>query len=128
MKSHITIVAAFFIAFGLLGFVGASCLLLTLGGAGFIPFIAEGKVLPVSILAVVATIGASLILLSSIPEIIAGVALLNNKSWARYLAIILGALSILNLSAFPVSTAFGIYTLWVMLQDETEELLSSPCC
>jgi hypothetical protein len=48
--------------------------------------------------------------------------LLKFKSWARVLASIL---AILNLLAFPIGTALGIYTLWVMLTKETEPLFQS---
>lgn len=51
--------------------------------------------------------------------ILAGYGLLNHKSWARILAIIL---AILNLILFPIGTALGIYTLWVMFNDEAKVL------
>jgi hypothetical protein len=43
--------------------------------------------------------------------ILAGVALLSRKPWARVLTIVLGVLSLLK---FPFGTALGIYTLWVL--------------
>ena len=51
--------------------------------------------------------------------IAAGYGLLNYKSWARVLVIIL---AILNLILFPIGTAIGIYTLWAMFNDETKAL------
>jgi hypothetical protein len=57
-----------------------------------------------------------------IPSLIAGIGLLNRKRWARILAIIL---AILALSSFPIGTAAGIYTLWVLTQRETEQLLGA---
>ena len=50
---------------------------------------------------------------------VAGYGLLNYKSWARILAIIL---SILELCLFPIGTALGIYTLIIMFNKETEAL------
>jgi hypothetical protein len=41
----------------------------------------------------------------------AGFSLLNRKPWARILTIVL---AILSLVKFPVGTALGIYTLWVL--------------
>jgi hypothetical protein len=57
-----------------------------------------------------------------IPSLIAGIALLKQKGWARTLAIIL---AVLALSSFPIGTAAGIYTLWVLTQKETEQLLGA---
>jgi hypothetical protein len=56
---------------------------------------------------IIATIG---ILLFSIPSIIGGIGLLNNKSWAMLLVLILGCF---KLFSFPIGTAIGIYTIWV---------------
>jgi uncharacterized membrane protein (DUF2068 family) len=41
-----------------------------------------------------------------------GWGLLKTRPWARGLAIVLGAISLLH---FPLGTALGIYTLWVLL-------------
>ena len=57
-----------------------------------------------------------------IVDVVAGYGLLNYKSWARILAIIL---AILNLCLFPIGTALGIYTLVVMFNQETEALFKS---
>jgi hypothetical protein len=46
-----------------------------------------------------------------------GVGLLMRQSWARVLALIVGALSLLNI---PFGTALGIYTFWVLLPTEHE--------
>lgn len=59
-------------------------------------------------------IGVFLALLS-IPSIAAGVGLLARASWSRALALIVGVLRLINV---PFGTALGIYTLWVLLQDE----------
>ena len=56
--------------------------------------------------------------LLSIPGIIIGWGILNYKSWARILGIIL---AIINLIGFPIGTAIGIYTLWVLLNDEVAQ-------
>jgi hypothetical protein len=57
-----------------------------------------------------------------IAYILTGYGLLNYKSWARILAIIL---AILNLILFPIGTAIGIYTLWAMFNDETKALFEA---
>lgn len=47
----------------------------------------------------------------SIAGVIAGWGLLARCSWARTLAIILGCIRLIR---FPLGTALGIYTLWVL--------------
>jgi hypothetical protein len=56
-----------------------------------------------------------------IAYVLAGYGLLNYKSWARILSIIL---AIFNLILFPIGTALGIYTLIIMFNDEAEALFS----
>ena len=51
----------------------------------------------------------------------AGLGLLQYKSWARILAIILG---IINLLFFPIGTAVGIYTLIIMFNEEAKALFN----
>ncbi|HUX65856.1 MAG TPA: zinc ribbon domain-containing protein [Terriglobales bacterium] len=46
-----------------------------------------------------------------------GLGLLLVQSWARMLAIVVG---IVELISFPLGTALGIYTLWVLLPNEAE--------
>lgn len=73
--------------------------------------------------AVLASTGAVCFFLPGvIAYILAGYGLLNHKGWARILAIIL---AILNLILFPIGTALGIYTLWVMFNDEAEALFET---
>jgi hypothetical protein len=62
---------------------------------------------------------ACLLILLSLPGMLAGVGLLKMQQWARIVAIIVGVLHILS---FPLGTALGVYTLWVLLNAETEML------
>jgi fructose-specific phosphotransferase system IIC component len=57
-----------------------------------------------------------------IANFVAGVWVLQYKNWARILAIIL---AILNLILFPIGTILGIYTLWVLFNDETKTLFET---
>lgn len=56
------------------------------------------------------------------PGVLAGFGLLKRKSWARPLAMVLG---ILNLMSFPFGTAVGVYTLWVLMQEDAADLFIS---
>jgi hypothetical protein len=62
---------------------------------------------------------ACFLILISLPGMFAGIGLLKMQPWARIVAIIVGVLHILS---FPLGTALGIYTLWVLLNAETEGL------
>jgi hypothetical protein len=62
---------------------------------------------------------AGLLIVISLPGMLAGIGLLKLRPWARIVAIIVGVLHILS---FPFGTALGIYTLWVLLNAETEAL------
>lgn len=57
-----------------------------------------------------------------VPSLIAGIGLRKHKGWAHTLAIVL---AVLALASFPIGTAVGIYTLWVLTQKETEQLLGA---
>ncbi|MCW5909910.1 MAG: hypothetical protein KIT62_02490 [Cyclobacteriaceae bacterium] len=59
-------------------------------------------------------IAFGVILLFSIPAIIAGTGLLNHRKWALTLALILG---IFKLFSFPIGTAIGVYTIWVYAEN-----------
>jgi len=49
--------------------------------------------------------------------ILAGWGLLERQGWARILAIVLAFLSLIH---FPLGTALGVYTLWVLLPGTSE--------
>lgn len=60
---------------------------------------------------------AFIIILISIPSILAGIGLLYQQRWAMILALVLGCL---KLFSFPIGTALGIYTIWVYAEDQKQ--------
>ena len=62
------------------------------------------------------SIGAVLTV-TAVAGIAAGWGLLDRRPWARTLAIILG---IIKLIEFPIGTALGVYTLWVLVSPGAE--------
>jgi hypothetical protein len=58
----------------------------------------------------------------SVPSIVGGIGLIKRWSWARYLVLILSVFSLTNV---PVGTAMGVYSIWVLMHDETAELFAS---
>ncbi len=119
MKNHVTAVAIIQIGTGFLGFLTACILLFVMLLPGIIVISMEGEGLPLIILASVAAFVAGTLILFSLPKIIAGIGLIMWKNWARYLTMVLAVLQLFNI---PVGTIIGAYSLWVLLQDETERL------
>lgn len=67
-------------------------------------------------------IAFGIIVLFSIPSIIGGIGLLNNKPWALTLLLVLGCF---KLFSFPIGTAIGIYTIWVYAENHKKTAVQS---
>jgi hypothetical protein len=117
VQQHITILGWLYVVLGALGLLAGVFVLLVLGGAGLI----SGDAQAAAVMSGIGLFVAVLVGVLSVPGIIAGWGLLKRKSWSRLLAIIIGALNILN---FPIGTALGVYTIWALTQDESQRLLS----
>jgi hypothetical protein len=118
MEKHVTIVAALRIAFSALGILAAIIVFVAVVGGGLI----SGDSDAMRVTAIVGPSIALVLVLVSVPGIIGGVGLLKYKQWARILVIILAILDLFNI---PIGTALGIYTLWVLLKDETAQLFAA---
>jgi hypothetical protein len=66
------------------------------------------------ILSLVGTSVGALLVVLAIPGMAAGFGLLAHKVWGRYLAIVVAILGLVN---FPIGTLIGVYTLWVLMQE-----------
>jgi hypothetical protein len=75
------------------------------------------------VLGLVGTTVGLLMAALSVPGLLAGYGLLMRRPWARVLAIVVGILGLIN---FPVGTAIGIYTLWVLMQPAATEYFAIP--
>ena len=117
MQQHITVLGWLYIVFGVLGLLAAVFVLLVMGGTGLL----SGDAQSAALLSGIGLFIAFIVAILSLPSIIAGWGLLKHKSWSRLLAIVIGALNILN---FPLGTAIGIYTIWALTQNESQRLLS----
>ena len=118
MAEHINLLGWIYIVFNLIGLLVAGVVFLAVIGGGLLSGDAEA----IFITSIVGTAIAGFLLLVSAPGIIAGVGLLKRKSWARILALILGFLNLLN---FPLGTALGVYTIWVLMQEESALYLAT---
>ena len=101
--------SVFFLLLGLFLFV-------LLGGIGF--FAPSSDPEAPAILLLVGLFVGGLMALLALPGLLAGWGLLKRKNWGRVLALIVG---ILNLFNFPLGTALGAYTLYVLLQSEAAD-------
>ncbi len=111
MNTHIKVVGWLWIVNGLV-----SVLMLTIG----LVVINWPEVIPDPQISILATFGALCFFLPGmIADFVAGSYLLQYRAWARILTIILG---IINLLFFPIGTALGLYTLFIMFNEETEAL------
>lgn len=59
----------------------------------------------------------TIVILYTLPSIIAGFGLINKKRWALVLALILGVMS---LPVFPLGTGIGVYAIIVFLMDQSD--------
>jgi hypothetical protein len=126
MQQHIKILAILHIVFGGLGLFAALIVLLVFGGLAGIVHMSDAS--PDGVLggAIVGLIGAvimGVVMVISLPGLIAGIGLLTFQPWARILTIVL---SVIELPGFPFHTALGIYGLWALLSNEGAALFNRP--
>jgi hypothetical protein len=114
MEKHINVVAALQIGFSILGLI--------IGGIIFTVFVLLGSFIDEQesqlVFGILAKVVIVVIVILSIPGIIAGIGLLKRKEWARILTLILSVLDLVN---FPIGTAVGAYSIWALVQPEVVE-------
>lgn len=123
MNMHVTLLGILYIVFGIkrlfmvvLLWLAAAGVLVLPGILLGLPFLAFGGPALAGILSVF--LMCSNITLG-ILNILCGYGLVQRKKWGRIFGIALGAL---NLISFPFGTILGIYTLWVLLKEDTDIL------
>ncbi len=113
MERHINLIGILWIVFGglslMVGFLG----FLLLFGISFIPDM--DPEVPF-ILRTIGTIAVILFALLGIPKIIAGIGLLKKKEWGRVLTLIVSFISLMNI---PFGTALGIYSIVILVKEES---------
>ena len=117
-QKHLTILGALHIAFNITALLGGIVVFTVLPGVGLLSASAEAF----AVLSGIAYLIGGALLAISAPGILAGIGLLQRRSWARVVGLIVGFLELLNL---PFGTALGIYTLWVLFDDECASALRS---
>jgi hypothetical protein len=116
MKKHVTVVGALHIGLGTLGLIGAMVIFFALRfargvvGNDEIPSVVLGF-LSVSLPLLVGGLSAL--------GVVGGIGVLAFKPWARILVMVISVIGCINI---PIGTLAGVYSLWVMMQDETVKL------
>lgn len=117
MDKHVTVLGALYIAFGILGLIAAIVVFVAVAGGGWLS--RDHDV--VAITTTIAVLIGGFLAVLSIPAIVGGAGLMKYAPWARILVLILGVINIFNI---PFGTVLAIYTLWVLLNDETARMFS----
>lgn len=123
MQTHVKVLGILNIVFGSLSLLGAGAITLGLGIAGaWVGSSGDPDAhLGGTLLGLIGVVGGVALAVYGAVCILTGWGLLNHKSWARILGIILCAFSLIKI---PIGTIFGIYGLWVLFNKETEALFT----
>jgi hypothetical protein len=113
MKKHVTLVAALQIGFSTMGILAAMVVFFVFSFAG--SFVDDVEV-AMTVLRYIGAFVPAIITLVSLLGLIGGIGLLSYQKWARVIVLVVAALGCLN---FPLGTLKGVYSLWVLMQDET---------
>jgi hypothetical protein len=116
MEKHIDVIGALWIVWGAIGIILGLFILGILLGISFIPSLEPEA--PVILRTVGLGVGLFLVILSA-PEVIAGIGLLKRQEWGRILALVE---AFLNLFWIPLGTILGIYSIIILLNQETTQL------
>lgn len=114
MEQHITLLGWLHIATNALLILIAGFMFVVMVGVGLMSGDAEA----VRVMPIVGTAVGGFMTALALPGILTGIGLLKRKPWARIAAAVLG---IINLMNFPLGTAVGVYTLWILLQSEAAD-------
>jgi hypothetical protein len=117
MENHITAVAALSIGLSVLGILIGAFIFVLLAGIGYV--VEDQEAAP--ILVVVGLFVGVFLFILAVPGIIGGIGLFKRKEWARILVLITSALHLLN---FPIGTAIGGYSIWVLVNSDTIRLFN----
>jgi len=116
MRKHLTLVAALQIGFSSIGLIGSIILYFVFSFAGTV---VGNDDIASTVIHFIGTFLPTSLLLISLLGFVGGIGLLTFQRWAKVLVIILAAIGCFFI---PIGTIIGVYSLWVLLQDETDTL------
>lgn len=114
LNVHIPVVAWLMVVGHTLTLCMGVFVFLLLGGIGLA--VGEDPARPILITTSVIT-GLFLVALA-VPGLAAGIGLLTRQGWARFLAIVIAILGMINI---PLGTLIGVYSAWVLFQDSATD-------
>jgi uncharacterized protein YacL len=122
MNGHVRALAVMQIVYASMGLLLGLVVFMLFGGiAGIVtvsaPF--DESIVAVPILTIIGGVAGSVLILLSLPRLLAGIGLLKLRGWGRVLTMVV---SVIGLIDFPFGTALGIYGLWVMTNSDTQAL------
>lgn len=117
MKAQIELLGILHIVYSSLGILIAIVCLVFFSGIGYM----SGDETAMGILGLIGFLTAGFLVIVSIPGLIAGIGLLKFKPWSRILAIVVSCLDLFNI---PFGTALGVFTLYVLMNDEAIRMLA----
>ena len=115
MEKHLTVVAALQVGFSVLGILAAIIVYTVLHNV--MHFADDPET--VNVLRIVARWVSLFLLVISIPGMVGGIGLFMKKNWARILVLIISVLDLLNI---PLGTIIAVYSIWVLVQEDTVKL------
>jgi hypothetical protein len=113
MKKHVTLVAALQIGFSTMGIIAGIILFFVFS---FAQSVIQDVEIAGPLIKFIGTVLPGMMLITSLLGLIGGIGLLTFQKWSRILVMVIAALICF---VFPIGTVIGIYSLWVMMQDET---------
>jgi hypothetical protein len=122
MAGHVRVLAVLQIVYSSMGLLLGLVVFLLFGGiASIVGFSAplDESLVAVPVLTIIGGVASSVLILLSLPRLIAGVGLLRFQNWGRILTFVV---SVIGLIDFPIGTGLGIYGLWVMTHTDTRVL------
>jgi hypothetical protein len=126
MTDHVKILGILHVVYGMFGILAGIIVMVIFGGLAGLVSVADRRgdaLIAVPILGGIGAFVFILLLVLSLPGIVAGFGLLQLQPWARMLTIVLSALELMSV---PIGTALGIYGLWVLLSPGGEQLFRRP--
>jgi len=122
-SSHVDLVGTLFIIWGVLTtLIGLSTLSLGIGAVAIITSASHGGgggQVAAGLTAAAFTTLAIIAMVWGVAHVGVGVPLRRHRPWSRLVALMLGSV---DLVLMPYGTALGVYSLWVLLNEDTKGL------
>ena len=116
-EKHVNILGWIYIVHGALLLIIAAFVFVVISGAGFFEGLSEGDLSTMAFAPLIGGFVGVFLALLAVPSFFAGTGLLNRRPWARILTLVLGFFKFFD---FPIGTAIGIYSYWVLLQTDAD--------